>query len=745
MAKSRNFLSILIPSATVFISSFCIMVLELVAARLIARHLGSSLYTWTAVIGVVLAGISIGNYLGGRIADRFNAKKALAVLFALASAACVLTIILNNAVSEWLLLWRLTWPLRVFTHVSLVFLFPSALLGTISPVVAKMALERGLPTGRTVGDIYAWGAAGSIAGTFATGYFLILLMGTVAIVWVVGGILLLLAVFYWARLWVLYLWAAVFIALMTMGMAPVVWAEQAGADLSLREKPNPDIIYEDESQYCYIAIERISAHPDRRVFIQDKLVHSEMVMDDILNLRYSYERIYAAATNLLRKDKNKLSVLVIGGGGYVFPRYIEKVWPGSRVDVVEIDPGVTEAVFKAFGMESDTSINTFNMDARNYVSQLLEQSALGRLSAKQTKGQQTRYDFIYEDALNDYSIPYQLTTKEFNDKIARILSDDGIYMIELIDIFEYGLFVGAFVNTLEQTFDHIYVITEAEARLGRNTFVIIAAEREIDLENIRMEKSVKDMDLWLLSDSEIEMLKRKAQGIVLTDNYAPVENLLAPVVLQSAVDLLVERYIKQAEELKAEGQPDKSILKYENIIKINPTSSIHAYNEIGMIQAARGKPEEAIAAFEGAIEYNDKAKVQRSMSNIHYNIGVALGRLGRKEQASVHLQKAIQGYRDDLVRIPGSAKIANRLGNVLAEVGDFTEAVKFFRRAVQLDPYDINNHSMLTQVLVVQHRYDEAIEVLKKARAFMLQNENVAAALRFQQDIRRIEAEKTKP
>jgi MFS family permease len=175
MAKSRNFLSILVPSATIFISSFCIMVLELVAARLIARYLGSSLYTWTAVIGVVLAGISIGNYLGGRIADRFNAKKALAVLFALSSVACVLTIILNNAVSEWLLLWRFTWPLRVFTHVSLVFLLPSTLLGTISPVVAKMALGQGLPTGRTVGDIYAWGAAGSIAGTFATGYFLILL------------------------------------------------------------------------------------------------------------------------------------------------------------------------------------------------------------------------------------------------------------------------------------------------------------------------------------------------------------------------------------------------------------------------------------------------------------------------------------------------------------------------------------------------------------------------------------------
>ncbi len=142
MSKSRGFNSILVPSATVFLSSGCIMILELVAGRLIARHLGSSLYTWTSVIGVVLAGITIGNYLGGRIADRFSAKKALAVIFAVGSGACVCTIILNNLVGEWVVLWYLKWPLRVFTHVFVVFLVPSTVLGMISPVVAKMALDQ---------------------------------------------------------------------------------------------------------------------------------------------------------------------------------------------------------------------------------------------------------------------------------------------------------------------------------------------------------------------------------------------------------------------------------------------------------------------------------------------------------------------------------------------------------------------------------------------------------------------------
>ena len=135
---------LLIPCLTVFISSFCIMVLELVAGRLIARHLGSSLYTWTSVIGVVLTGITIGNYIGGRLADRFSSQKCVSLLFAIASVSCLVVVILNNSVGDWKWLWLLSWPTRTFTHVALVFLLPSTILGTISPAVAKMALDKQL-------------------------------------------------------------------------------------------------------------------------------------------------------------------------------------------------------------------------------------------------------------------------------------------------------------------------------------------------------------------------------------------------------------------------------------------------------------------------------------------------------------------------------------------------------------------------------------------------------------------------
>lgn len=541
MNKDKGSLSILIPGATVFFSSGCVMTLELVAARLIARHLGSSLYTWTSVIGVILAGITIGNYLGGRIADRFGPRKALAVLFGICSAACVAVVVLNNLTSRWIWPWRLSWPVHVFSHVSLVFLLPSVLLGTISPVVAKMALDKGLPRGRTVGDIYAWGAAGSITGTFLAGFYLIAAMGTVAIIWTIGGTLLLMAILYRARLWVLYLWLAIFIALMAMAMSPADWAKNYGASLALREIPNPKIIYEDETQYCHVWVKRILKRPDKRAFMQDKLMHNQIVMGDINNLQYPYTHIYATITKGLSRNKEKLSVMAIGGGGYVYPRYVETHWPGSRIDVIEIDPGVTEAAIQAFGLEQDTTINTITMDARNYVDRLLER--------ERNFEEIPRYDFIYEDAINDYSIPYHLVTKEFNDKIDQILKGNGVYMVTVIDIFDSGKFLGAIFNTLRQTFPNVYVLSQVVPHNVRNAFVVVAAKQDIHIESL-IEQYCKDIDLWCMGKTEIDILKQKSRELVLTDDYAPVENMLAPVVCQSAADILREKIRDKARELK---------------------------------------------------------------------------------------------------------------------------------------------------------------------------------------------------
>ncbi len=190
-----------LPCATVFASSFCVMVIELVAGRVIAGTLGSSLYTWTSVIGIVLTGLAIGNYAGGLLADRFEVHKTLAALF-FASSAAALTISVSDDIAAGLEpLWQLSWPLRVASHVALVFFVPACLLGTISPVAAKMALDAGEATGRTIGSVYAWGVVGSILGTFATGFYLVAMFGTTAITLGVATVLAMLAVFYRMTSW----------------------------------------------------------------------------------------------------------------------------------------------------------------------------------------------------------------------------------------------------------------------------------------------------------------------------------------------------------------------------------------------------------------------------------------------------------------------------------------------------------------------------------------------------------------
>lgn len=726
MRKPDSFLAILIPAATVFFTNACIMIIELVAGRLIARDLGSSLYTWTSVIGVVLTGITIGNYCGGRLADRYPARKTIAVLLGLSSVACVTIIVLNNLVGDWIWLWKLSWPARVFSHVSLVFLVPSILLGTTSPVVAKMALDKGLPKGRTVGDIYAWAAAGSIAGTFLAGFYLIATMGTIAIIWTVSGALLVIAILYWCKFWAFYLWAAILVAVMTMGMAPTELAVKNGTALKLRKKPDPSIIYEDETQYCYVAVSRAGSAPPRLLFLQDKLKHSEIVPGNIKDLKYSYEQIHAAITHRYSRDKDKLSVLVIGGGGYVFPRYVEEVWPGSKVDVVEIDPGVTKAAMEAFGLDKDTSINTFTMDARNYVDQIIY--------AEHNEDVKTRYDFIYEDALNDYSIPFQLVTKEFNDKIATLLGDEGIYMIELIDIFNEGLFLSAYVSTLKETFPYVSVVTNSDlAKSERNTFVIAASNRQIDLGGLENDYKQRDLELWILDEADMAELKTKSKGLVMTDDYVPVENMMAPVVRKSAIDFLIRKYLNDAEELASKGEFDKSLRKYQEVIKVDPMQGTFAYNKMAIILVSQGKMQEAVDTFYKAIEIEEGAEVRGDISGVHFSLGVLFKKIGKYDEAKKHLNLAVEGFRagTKTKKYTNSYELHTRLGDTLAELGNFKQASESFTRAVALNPFKPDIRIKLAGSLEYQGHIDAAIKVLEDGVAVMTKHNQIDTAQKF--------------
>jgi spermidine synthase len=500
------------------------MTVELVAGRLIARHVGSSIYTWTSVIGVVLAGIAAGNWLGGRVADRYRPRNSLAVLFALASISCLAIPGLNKLVGNWSFLWKQEWPVRIAGHVFLAFFLPSAVLGCIGPVAAKMALDLGRQVGRTVGSVYAWGALGSIVGTFLTGFVLIAKMGTIAVLVTAASVMALVALLYGARNLFPYLWAATTLGFLVATMGPWPWAREAGIKLGVLREAYANVIYVDESNYSYIQIEEEEEPPSLRSMSLDHLIHAYVVMDNQTDLHYDYELLYASITEsaLQGKDPSRSRSLFLGGGGFVFPRYLLAKWPGAYAEVAEIDPRVTEAAHAAFGLPRDTPMKVYNLDARNHVDDLLERRRAGEKIPP--------FDLVYGDAFNHYAVPHHLTTREFNEKLKELLGTDGVYMMNIIDIYDSGKFLGAILNTFRETFPHVYAFSTFTSGPStevnrRDTFVVVGALKP--LEGIALKKDVPGA---ALKPDHVEALRQKSRSIVLTDDYAPVEQLLEPVI-----------------------------------------------------------------------------------------------------------------------------------------------------------------------------------------------------------------------
>jgi MFS family permease len=196
-----GFLARLAPNVIGFVSSAAVMVLELVAGRLVADNVGSSQYTWTSIIGVILAGMSIGNWVGGWLADRYRPVRIVWVLFLVSAGLILLTLPLNwyavPPIKSALIPNVIQnpggnshlWGLSILLMMTVVFLAPATALGVISPVLAKMAIEANRSSGRAVGNFYSWGAVGAIVGTFIPAFILVPAMGVRAIMLLVAAVM----------------------------------------------------------------------------------------------------------------------------------------------------------------------------------------------------------------------------------------------------------------------------------------------------------------------------------------------------------------------------------------------------------------------------------------------------------------------------------------------------------------------------------------------------------------------------
>jgi spermidine synthase/Tfp pilus assembly protein PilF/MFS family permease len=711
----------LMPVAAVFIANGAVMAAEMVAGRMLARHFGQSLYTWTSVIGVVLAGMSLGSYAGGLLADRRPNARLLAALFALAALSVASIMPLREVLAGIFVLQGFSWPAQILIHTTALFFLPSALLGAIAPVATRRAVrDNPAAAGRLVGIVYAAIAAGSIAGTFLAGFYLIAAFGTKAVLWGVAGTLIATGLAVGRGGAVATAAFAAYAALLGATLLPNPTARTFVERLGFREATPPGAVYTDESQYAYIRVLAPPNNPNVRQLYLDRLLHSEIDLANPLRLCYDYEMVYAGVLDKHFGPERPLRALVIGGGGYSFPRYLEASRPGSAIEVAEIDPAVTEAAHAACGLPRDTRIKTWNMDARNRIADLIE--------ARRNRAAAPAFDCIFGDSVNDLAVPYHLTTLEFTRHVEELLAPDGIYLLNIIELIESGRFLGALVETCRRVFPHVYVLDTGRPANVRDTFILVCAKRPLDLADVPARiRRIHDYTGGLLAPARIEELRIRTGRRVLTDDHAPVENLLAPVVntwrmdpgeyhLDRARQLLAADRLQAATEHARRAlatRPDwidarrvlaSGLLRQGNLDGAaeqlrrageSPEAGPEVFIELGEVLERSGSPVEALAAFQRAVALGPRS------SEAHE-------RLGRVQLERRDLSAAVATLRRAVELDPSSTAARYNLGLAYAYGNDLLAAIEQWREAIRLDPQRADAHHNLITALRLTGRHDEA-------------------------------------
>lgn len=478
----------------VFSTSAAVLVIEILAARLLAPYVGVTLQTYTAIIGVVLAGISLGSFVGGRLADRGDPRNLLGPMLMLGGALALMTVPVVRLVGPGL-------PVGgAVTSVLLAllgFFPPAAVLSAVSPTVVKLQLATLDEAGSTVGRLSAIGTAGAIAGTFVTGFLLVAAFPTPPLFLAVGGALVLTGL-------------ALTLRLRGDARRPVAGVAVLGLFGAGLTTVVGGPCQVETAYYCAAVMDELSPCDGRTLYL-DTLRHSCVYPDDPLRLDFSYAQILADVIATAAPDTEPVDALHIGGGGFTMPRYLAAQRPGSTSVVLELDPALVTIARDRLGLTTGEDLRVEVGDARTTLASQPDDA----------------YDLVVGDAFGGLAVPWHLTTTEFAAEIARTLRPGGTYALNLIDYPPLG-FARAEAATLRAVFAHVAVIAPAsrlDAAEGGN-FVLVASDAPIDADGIQASNAARGDDDLVATGVAVDAFVGGARP--LTDDYAPVDQLLTP-------------------------------------------------------------------------------------------------------------------------------------------------------------------------------------------------------------------------
>lgn len=488
--------------AACFLAGGAMMVIEICAFRLLAPIFGNSVYTWTALIGVILIAFSAGGFLGGRLVDK---HPRLSLLGWLLAGAALLTFFIPALHLGFGQQFASGGMIGGSILISLfLFAVPGALLGAVSPAAVRLysLTEKDSHVGAAAGTISMLGSLGSFAGTFLSGFVLLSHFGVRSIFAGCALLLTLLAVL------ALVLDKAGRKALTQVsgtaliGLISVVFAQ---------EQPGKDVLFVQDSFYHRIEVSETGSHPH-----QQRLLKLDSTAEGAMNphdgsLVMDYQHYWRLP--LLKEDPNLRSALFIGAGAFGMPEALSREFPQARVDVAEIDPQVIEVGRRFFKLDEHPQVKAHAGDARRFLHEHAD----------------TRWDLIFGDAYAGIrSIPAHLVTREFFQQIADHLTPEGLFVMNAISAVQgpRGELLAGLLTTLRAVFPKVEVFAVMGPRQMTQNVIILAS---------RQDWKPLLTDRYYATGSWQERLIRTyvpthqlpAGGQLFTDDFNPVDRIIA--------------------------------------------------------------------------------------------------------------------------------------------------------------------------------------------------------------------------
>lgn len=482
-----------------FLSGAILMALEIVGSRVLAPNFGGSIFVWGSLIGVFLAALSVGYYLGGKAVDRYP-HAGLMALFLLFSGLFLLLLPHFGAQVCDAIAARDFGPRGnpLLACLALFFL-PGVLMGATSPFVIRLTASRVEHVGNTAGVVYAISTLGSIAGTLGMSFYLLTVIGTRASLYCLGAALILTS--FLAALVRRPRLVAVAAALLALcSITPQLYAAER-------------TLVETDSPYQHLFVTQDSTY---RVLRTNSVMHTQMRLKDPQGRGFPYTDYVDIAFLFNPKIRN---VLVVGLGGGSIPKRLVRDYPQVKVDVVEIDPTIVKLARQYFYVRPGPRLTIYQSDGRVFL----------RKSKKQ-------YDLIMLDAYYADTVPFFLTTQEFFKIISDHLTPGGVFANNVIGVLAgpKSKFFRSVYRTTRAVFPQVHIFRVPEPGAPFINLELFALKSKLPVSIAELQRRSASADNAVKDKLLVKQLVNNYAGSLfpdrdvplLTDDYAPVDALI---------------------------------------------------------------------------------------------------------------------------------------------------------------------------------------------------------------------------